>query len=37
LLLTFEALGARAAPTLRRNQALQCDEQIVAPWVSVFG
>jgi hypothetical protein len=30
LLLTFEALGARAAPTLRRNQALQCDEQIVA-------
>ena len=30
LLLTFEALGARAAPTLRRNQALQRDEQIVA-------
>jgi hypothetical protein len=30
LLLTFEVLGARAAPTLRRNQALQRDEQIVA-------
>jgi len=30
LLLTFEALGAQAVPTLRRNQALQRDEQIVA-------
>jgi hypothetical protein len=30
LLLTFEALGARVAQTLRRNQALHRDEQIVA-------
>jgi hypothetical protein len=30
LVMLFEELGARAAPTLRRNQALQCDEQIVA-------
>lgn len=30
LVVAFKALGARAAPTLRRNQALQCDEQIVA-------
>ncbi len=27
----FEVLGARAVSTLRRNQALQRDEQIVAP------
>ena len=30
VLAAFEALGARSVPTLRRNQALQRDEQIVA-------